>query len=697
MSHPDLPQPVSRVRRTGSRRSGVVRMVAFSVVLLVAAWVGRATFLESAGLSLVWPASGIGIIWVASSNRRTLPTDLVALAVITALIIGATAGTLGQSLLGGVLAVVQPLVYLLVMRRLAPSLWGSGGTRAFARVADVGPFLVACASASAVTSVLRWTGLGLVPPGELLELALVGARNFAWMVAIASVALQLAPALVSSGSPRELMRRVRTALLAPADPHGLEAGAIVLVTAVFYVAVFARSSEFPSTFLLMLTTVWAAVRLTPASAGLQTLVSGATAVLYTLHDRGAFVSLSDPRSSALLAQLFLIVLSITAMTLAFSIAERVEAMARAAASEHAEAERAALLSAVLQSMQEGVEVVQADGRALVRNPSGRRLLGLAEPPTPVSGDDHAPRSPVPDVAHTALFSSDGARVPHDRLPFVRALAGEDVVAEDYWVHRPDTAARRILEVTATPVPGLAGSERHRAVVTFRDVTVDRRDRDNLAAFAGVVAHDLFSPLGVVGGWADVLADSFAEGPLDPGQGLEMVARIQGGAAQMRHFIQDLLAYTVARDRPLDVQELDLTELAERIAGLRREGGARPVIEIQPRMRVNADPALVRQLIENLLSNAVKYVAPGVRPRIRMTAETRGPMLEIRVTDNGIGIPTEHRARIFDDFHRAHPVGYSGTGIGLAICRRAVERHEGRIHVHDGPELNGSTFVFTLPR
>ncbi len=669
----------------------------FSIVLLVAAWIGRATFLESGGLSLVWPASGVGIIWLASGSRRTLPVDLTGLALVTALAIVATQGTLAEALMGGALAVVQPLVYVTTMRRLAPSLWGSGGTRAFARVADVGPFLLACAAASAAASVVRWTGLGLVPPGELVDLAVVWTRNFAWMVAVASVALQVAPSLVMSSSPRNLIRRVRAVLLAPGVSGGAEAGLIALVTAVLYFAVFARSSEVPSTFLLMLATVWAAVRLTPASSSLHALVSGTLAVLFTLGDRGAFVSISDPRLSAMLAQLFLIVLSITAVTLGFSISERIEATIRATASEEAEAERARLLGTVLQSMQEGVEVVRADGRALVRNPAARRILGHAGSDTSAIRGDHETGTTTHEAAETALFSAEGSPVPHQGLPFVRALAGDKVVAEDYWIQSPDGVGRRILEMTATPLPGLVASEPYRAVVTFRDVTVDRQDRDNLASFAGVIAHDLFNPLGVVSGWADMLVDAFSEGPVDPVHGIEMVARIQGGAAQMRLFIEDLLSYTVARDRPLDLQELDLSDLAEQTAQLRREHSAQPIIDIQPRMRVQADRALVRQLVDNLISNAVKYVAPGVRPRIGMTAEVQGAMLEVTMTDNGIGIPSDHRDRIFDNFHRAAPADYSGTGIGLAICRRVVERHHGQIRVHDGPEGRGSKFVFTLPR
>ena len=99
----------------------------------------------------------------------------------------------------------------------------------------------------------------------------------------------------------------------------------------------------------------------------------------------------------------------------------------------------------------------------------------------------------------------------------------------------------------------------------------------------------------------------------------------------------------------------------------------------------------------MIGNAVKYVAPGTTPRVRITSERVGDMLEVRVSDNGIGIPRAERGRIFDSFYRASSSGsYPGTGLGLAICARAVERHGGRISAREGPDGQGTTLIFTLP-
>jgi signal transduction histidine kinase len=236
----------------------------------------------------------------------------------------------------------------------------------------------------------------------------------------------------------------------------------------------------------------------------------------------------------------------------------------------------------------------------------------------------------------------------------------------------------------------------RAVVNFRDVTADRQDRDALLSFAGVVAHDLFNPLTVIHGWAHSLDDAFDDGPVAPQDGKAMVARITSASLHMRGFIDDLLSYTVARDAELSTERLDLSAIAEEMAGMHRDGSTRPRIRVQPGLRATGDPVLVRQLLGNLIGNAVKYVGPEVRPDIEVLATSGEGWVHVSVIDNGIGVPVEKRERIFDNFQRAHTDGYAGTGIGLAICRRVVERHGGVIAVVDAPDRTGSVFTFTLP-
>jgi len=120
-----------------------------------------------------------------------------------------------------------------------------------------------------------------------------------------------------------------------------------------------------------------------------------------------------------------------------------------------------------------------------------------------------------------------------------------------------------------------------------------------------------------------------------------------------------------------------------------------VVEIGDLPTVTCDESPIVQLFQNLIGNAVKFRRPGVAPRVHIEGRRVGRFWEFAVRDNGIGIAPEHHERVFEMFERLHPrERYGGTGIGLAICRKIVERHGGRIWVESPPE-GGSVFRFTL--
>ena len=234
------------------------------------------------------------------------------------------------------------------------------------------------------------------------------------------------------------------------------------------------------------------------------------------------------------------------------------------------------------------------------------------------------------------------------------------------------------------------------VTTLRDVTRDQEERDQLVGFAGIVAHDLKNPLTVVRGWSESIQEELsADGPPDVASLRSMVDRVQSASDQMRSFIDDLLGITVARDRPLDLERLDLCAIAEEVAELRRTGDAGARIAVQPGMAVTGDRFLVRQLLDNLIGNAVKYVAPGVRPVSDGLGGARGDLPARHDRRQRHRDPGSMRERVFDTFARAHAADYSGTGLGLAICARVVERHGGRIWVDDAAG-GGTRISFTLP-
>ncbi len=661
----------------------LVRLLVFSCLAYAAFLIGRDTLMASANVSVIWPLSGVGLVWLTSGGRRTWLLDAVGLgltAVVATLIDIPDAPRAGW-VMAAILTVLQPVVYVLVMRRLAPDLWGSGGTRAMSTLRDLGWFVLACLAGSTAAGLVRGSGLGLVPGQDLVTFTMSWVRNFAWMVAIGAVALQVAPSLVQIRSGSDLAHLVRSAM-PTTGRRTAEIALILAVTAGIYLTLF----SLPITFLLTLVTVWAAMRLSPAAATLHGLASGCVAVVLTLEGYGAFFDVPDARVAAALSQCFLVGMVITAVVVAFITQDRRDATTRAQASERKAAERADLLNTVMDNMREGLVVVQDDGAILVRNPAGRQLVGL---------EDTVPNPQVMPAAAYGFFAPDGSTLSDDEMPAALAFAGQEVVNKDYLMKTRQFPDGRILEMSVSHLPQSTPGERRRVVINYRDVTLARQDRDNLSSFAGVVAHDLLSPLSIVDGWAEALNEAFLEGPVDPADGGAMITRIQGASRHMRRFIDDLLSYTVARDHPLRVEDVDLTALTENLAALRRQGDSRPRIHVQPDMWVRADAAMMRQLLDNLIGNAVKYVAPGIRPHIIVSAERSGDNLLVTVDDNGIGVPDDQRRSIFENFQRA-AVEYTGTGIGLAICQRIVERHGGTILVEDNPHGHGSRFSFTLP-
>jgi light-regulated signal transduction histidine kinase (bacteriophytochrome) len=170
-----------------------------------------------------------------------------------------------------------------------------------------------------------------------------------------------------------------------------------------------------------------------------------------------------------------------------------------------------------------------------------------------------------------------------------------------------------------------------------------------------------------------------------------------GAARMRTLIEDLLAYSRAgrAERPLEPVDTE-TLVAEVARTLRAQAGGRePLIEWHHLPTVDGDPAQLAQLFQNLIGNGVKFVDEDTRPHVWVRAAREGPAWHFMVEDNGIGIDPRHLERVFGMFQRLHTRDeFPGTGIGLAIAKKVVERHGGHIWLTPR-EAGGSCFEFTL--
>ncbi|MHC1763521.1 MAG: CHASE domain-containing protein [Verrucomicrobiia bacterium] len=219
---------------------------------------------------------------------------------------------------------------------------------------------------------------------------------------------------------------------------------------------------------------------------------------------------------------------------------------------------------------------------------------------------------------------------------------------------------------------------------------------HLEAFTYTVAHDLRAPLRAMQGFSQALIEDYA-GRLDA-TGRDYVLRITNAAQRMDGLIQDLLAYSRLSRTQLKTEAVDLELVLDRVlmTFASEIRGKHALIEVgRPLPAVWAHPSTLEHVLANLVSNALKFVNPGTAPRVRILAEERGGAVCLSVIDQGIGVDPQYHERIFGVFERLHgPETFPGTGIGLAIVRKGVERMGGRVGVESQPG-HGSKFWVKL--
>lgn len=362
------------------------------------------------------------------------------------------------------------------------------------------------------------------------------------------------------------------------------------------------------------------------------------------------------------------------------------------------------LTRIIEATPDVVAIMATNGYLIQMNPAGRQLLGLTE-------QDDVTRFRSRDFLgeHTlylleteilpalhrsgrwtgeALLREDSPQA----LPVsVVALAHHDIAGqlEYFSVTLRDLTAQKAIQ---REIKALNNELEARVRIRTQELEFANR---NLESFAYSVSHDLKAPLRGIEGYSRLLASEYRDNL--PEEAREYIDLIGASSRRMDRMIEDILAYSRAQIRQLEVLRTDVDQLIQRVVSefdQQFRDGVVLTLQIEPAV-LECDREGMMQILRNFLANALKYSCESTPPRIRVEGRVEAKGYRISVNDNGMGFDMRYHDRIFEIFHRlASTVDQDGTGIGLALAARSAERMGGRVWAESAPG-QGATFFFEL--
>jgi PAS domain S-box-containing protein len=379
--------------------------------------------------------------------------------------------------------------------------------------------------------------------------------------------------------------------------------------------------------------------------------------------------------------------------------------------ERREAELAALrLASIVQNSDDAVIGKNLDGIITTWNEGAQRIFGysadeiigksiktLIPPELQTEEDEILARLRRGErVYHfeTIRVAKDGHKIPI-------SLTSSPIRDHEGRIIGASKIARDISERKRSEQAIAEANEKLRSYASDLEEQVRERTRTlektivELESFSYSLSHDMRAPVRAIESFSEIVLKDYGE--KIGAHGCDLLKRAIGAAQRMDQLILDLLAFTRVSRAPIRLEPVDVEKLIHRIIQERMDFQS-PLADIKidaPLPRVRGNETALTQCLTNLLDNAVKFVAPGTVPRVRIRSEQNGHGVRLWIQDNGIGIDKDEKQQLFQMFHRIHTDLYPGTGIGLAIVRKAAERMSGETGVESEPG-KGSRFWLQLP-